>query len=343
MSQSKNSVHPVTMRDVAKQAGVSLSTVSRVLSQKTTGIPITEETRQKIFDAVAALGYHPNMTARSLRTQRTYMIAIMIADISNPFYHFIVRAVQDVAHHYQYDVLIANTDHLVENEQHFCEAMMRRPVDGIIVVPYHLSSEIIGNLAERTGAQVVVLGEHIDHPAVDVVYSDDEQATVDAIQWLIRHKHHQRIGFIGVPDTHPGERRLKGYLNASKAADLAVEAAYLQNGDWTVESGMEAMRKLLALPDRPTAVFACNDHMAIGALTVSLDMNLRIPDEIAIVGFDNIPATSLIRPKLTTIEQFPTEIGQKLATALFDRIEGIYTGPRRIFEGTLALIEREST
>ncbi len=343
MSQSKNSARTVTMRDVAKQAGVSLSTVSRVLSQKPTGIPITEETRQKIYSAIETLGYHPNMTARSLRTQRTNMIAVMIADLSNPFYHFIVRAVQDVARQYKYDVLIANTDHLTENEQHFCEAMMRRPVDGIIMVPYHLTAEAIGKLVERTGAHVVMLGQHIDHPAVDVVDADDEQATFDAVQWLIRHKNHQRIGFIGVPDTRPGERRLRGYLNAMKSADLIIVAEYLQAGDWTVESGMEAMRKLLTLPHRPTAVFACNDHMAIGALNVALDMQLRIPEEVAIVGFDNIPATILIRPKLTTIDQFPTEVGKKLAKALFDRIEGVYTGPRRVFEWTLALIEREST
>src|SRR4051812_46120696 len=118
---------PITMRDVAKLAGVSQSTVSRVLSHTPSSVPISEETSKKVFDAVAHLGYFPNLTARSLRAQQSNMIAIMIADISNAFYHSIVRTVQDMARKHNYDVLIANTDQIYENETHFCEAMMRRP------------------------------------------------------------------------------------------------------------------------------------------------------------------------------------------------------------------------
>src|SRR5438552_1702048 len=158
----------VTMRDVAKLAGVSQSTVSRVLSKTPSLVPISDETTKRVFEAVDQLGYYPNLTARSLRAQQTNMIAIMIADISNPFYHSIVRTVQDIARKRHHDVLIANTDHSKEYETAFCEAMMRRPVDGIVMVPYHLTDEEIDHLLRRTGAKIVALATHLSHPQVDV-------------------------------------------------------------------------------------------------------------------------------------------------------------------------------
>ena len=162
------------MRDVARRAQVSQSTVSRVLSPTPQGILIGEETRQRVLTAVEELGYHPNLHAGSLRGQRTHMLAMMIADIANPFYHPMVRAVQDVAHLHRYDVLVANSDHLRENELLFCESIIRRPVDGIIMVPYNLTNDDIEALWSRTGAAIAILGQHITHPAVDVVGVDDK-------------------------------------------------------------------------------------------------------------------------------------------------------------------------
>jgi LacI family transcriptional regulator len=127
---------PPTMRDVARIAGVSQPTVSRVLNDAPSAIPVSEETRQRVLAAVKELKYRPNMTARSLRTQQTQMIALMIADISNAFYHPIARAVQDIARQHDYDVIIANSDHQLDNERHFLEAVTRRPVDGVIMSPF---------------------------------------------------------------------------------------------------------------------------------------------------------------------------------------------------------------
>ncbi len=334
---------PITMRDVAQLAGVSQTTVSRVLSQATSPIAISEETYKRVQDAVEQLGYYPNIAARSLRGQPAEMIAMMIADISNPFYHSIVRNVQAVSRQHNFDVLIANTDHVYDNEIHFCEAMMRRPVDGIIMVPYHLSDENIDQLIQRTGVEVVVLGEHIHHPTVDVFHADDENATFDTTEWLIQRKAHQRIGFIAVQNTPPGDRRIRGHLRALQVNGVEVNQELIVQGDWSVESGYEATQRLLNLDKRPTVIFACNDHMAIGALNCILDCGLRIPQDVAIVGFDNIPSTTLVRPKLTTIAQFPVEIGNLLAQALFERIEKTYSGPRRVFARKMQLIERDST
>ncbi len=346
MPKRKTLIRPtsVTMRDVAKLAGVSQSTVSRVLSKAPSLVPISEDTTQKVLEAVDRLGYYPNLTARSLRAQKTNLVAIMIADLTNPFYHSIIHAVQDTARRRHHDVLIANTDHRYEYEKAFCEAMMRRPVDGIVMVPFHLTHEDLDNLISRTGAKIVALAKHIEHKQVDAAYVDDERATLDCITWLIEQKGHQRIGFIGVSHTHPpGLRRWQAYVRALEMAGLPFDPDYVQEGDWTVESGQRAMRALLELPEPPTAVYACNDFMAIGAIDTAHDMGCSIPGDIAVVGFDNIPAATLIRPKLTTIAQPAGEIGRTLSEILFDRMEGKETGPRRVVEIPCQLIERDTT
>lgn len=334
----------VTMRDVAKLAGVSQSTVSRVLNNRSDGIPIGEETRQRVLDAVQQLGYYPNLHAGSLRGQKTRMIAMMIADIANPVYHPLVRAVQDVARARQYDVMVANTDHTSEGEHLFCESIIRRPVDGVIMAPYHLTDSEIDRVITRTGVAVAALGQHITHPQVDVVFTNGPLIVRQSIRWLIEEKGHQRIGFIGVTSAFSaGERRRQAFLEAMAAADLAQPADYFQQGDWSVESGLHAMRSLLSLPAPPTAVFACNDLMAIGAMEAAGQRGLRIPEDVAVMGFDDVPAASWVRPRLTTIAQYPEQMGTVLANALFQRIDGNKGEPALRFEILCRLIEREST
>lgn len=343
MAVRKSTSRAVTMRDVAKLAGVSQSTVSRILNQTAT-ISISEETCNRVYEAVKTLGYHPNMTARSLRTQQTHMIAVMIADISNPMYHSIVRTVQAIARQRGYDVLIANSDHLYDNELHFIEAMMRRPVDGIIMVPFQLTNDDMTQFIDRTGVPVVTLAWPTHYPTVDTVFGQDEQATYTAIKWLIETKGHQRIGFIGVSQTFsPGERRKQAYLRALAEFHLPVIPEYMLEGDFTIESGQHTMCQLLELPQPPTAVFACNDLMAVGAVDTAREMNFRIPQDVAVVGFDNIPVTTIIRPRLTTIEQNAVEIGEQLANTLFGRIDGTITEERYVYELPCRLIERETT
>lgn len=333
----------VTMRDVAKLANVSQSTVSRVLNDRSGGIPIGEETRQRVLDAVKQLGYYPNLHAGSLRGQKTRMIAMMIADIANPVYHPLVRAVQDVARTHQYDVMVANTDHTSEGEHLFCESIIRRPVDGVIVVSYHLTDVDIDRIIDRTGAAVAALGQHITHPRVDVVFTNGALVVRQAVQWLIEQKGHRRIGCIGVPAHFlAGEQRRQAFVEATTAAGLAQPLDYFQQGDWSVESGLYAMRSLLSLPTPPTAVFACNDLMAIGAMEAAAQMGRRIPHDVAVMGFDDVPAASWVRPRLTTIAQYPAQMGEILAKALFERIAGVERETMRV-EVPCRLIEREST
>jgi LacI family transcriptional regulator len=334
---------PPTMHDVAKLAGVSQPTVSRVLNRTETPIPVSEKTQKKVWAAVKELGYRPNMTARSLRTQRTQMISLMLADISNGFYHPIARIVQDVARTHDYDVLIANSDHLYENEKHFCEAVMRRPVDGVIMVPQHLTYEDIDNLITITNTPIAALGQHVDHPSVDVVYADDEKGTYDAAKWLILERGYETIGYLGVPpDFPPGIRRWRGFQRALDEVGMTIEPDFVMEGDFTVDSGRYAVQSLLEKRKLPSVIFAVNDLMAIGAISALHDAGLSVPDDVAVMGFDNIPETTIITPKLTTVAQYPRDIGQKLAEVLFERIEGLAPDVGRRIEIPLTLIPRES-
>jgi LacI family transcriptional regulator len=335
----------VTMNDVAKLAGVSQSTVSRVLNIGQGEMLISEQTSEKVMTAIEQLGYFPNLTARSLRAQQTFMLAMMVGNISNPFYHGIVQTVENIAHQHGYDILIANGYRNRENELRFCRAMMRRPVDGMIISSDFVTDENIDQLIKYTGTVVVSLNDHIQHPEVDVLLPSDEDASYNAVKWLAETKHHRRVGFIGITNIHPnGKSRRAGYRRALNDCGIPVQENYEQIAeDYTVEQGREMMRLLLSLPTPPTAVFVCSDIIAIGAVNQALDMGFGIPEDVAIVGFDDIPPAQFIRPPLTTLGQFPAEIGRQLANALFERIEGSYTGPRRTFKVPLQLIERQST
>lgn len=332
-----------TMHDVAKLAGVSQSTVSRVLNQSSFAIPVSDETRQRIIEAVEQLGYQPNMTARSLRTQRSQMIAIMIGDISNAFYHPIVRVVQDVAQARDYDVMIFNGDHLYENETRFLASILRRPVDGVIMAPHRLTTEDLDRFIRRSSIPMVALGAQVTHPMVDVVGGSSEPATYDAISWLIKAKGHRRIGFMGIAgDMPPGPPRLQGYLRAMADAGLPIEDTFIQKGEFTNEGGRAAMAAFLQQPDPPTAIFACNCLMAIGAIQVAQSRNLAIPNNVSIMAFDDIPEAAIIQPALTVVARDLPMIGHQVANILFERIDGQVTGPGRFFQNQWKVIERDS-
>jgi len=331
------------MRDVARLAGVSQSTVSRVLNPNSaSAVSISDETIRRVQNAVEQLGYRPNLAARGLRGQKTQLIAVMIADIANPYYHIILRKVQEIARARDFDVILADTIHDPRNERLFVEGILRRPVDGVILMPYHLEESDVVRLVERTGAPVVVVSRRYRYDSVDHVYADDGQGAYEATKWLITQRHHRRIAFIGVPGVSPSERRLKAFRQAMAEAGLQVPEEYVKAGDFTSEAGKRVMQELMRLPAPPTAVFACNDLMALGCVMSAQAMGLQIPADVAIVGFDDIPQASWVSPPLTTVSQHPLEIGQRLAQTLFERIDGVERGPGRDFKIPCQLIVRGS-
>ncbi len=339
----KNKRRP-TMRDVAEIAGVSQPTVSRVLSPREITAQISDETTQRVLEAVKQLGYRPNVVARSLRTQRTETIALMIADLGNGFYHPIARAVQDIAHQHEYEILIANSDHLYENEKHFFEIVLKRGVDGVIMVPIHLTNDDIDHYISQTNIPFVALGQHMTHPKIDVVYMDDERATYDAAIWLITACGYRSFGYVGVPESlPPSPRRFRGFKAALVEYGLDLDPRFRHDGDFSLDSGMRVAQEFIKQSELPSVIMVLNDLMAIGLILALQEAGISVPDDVAVIGFDNIPEAQIVRPALTTIVQDSQDIGQKLARALFDRIENPNLGPRRVFESPYRIIPRQST
>jgi LacI family transcriptional regulator len=343
MIQKRKNHKQATMYDVARLAGVSQPTVSRVLSQAETSIPVSDETRARVLAAVQELGYRPNAIAQSLRTQRTQMIALLIADISNGFYHVMARAVQDVARQRHYEVLISNSDHIYENEIHFCEVVSRRALDGVIMVPIHLTLDDIHRFFVETGIPIATLAEHFNDPNIDSVFVNDEAATYDAIRWMITERGYENIGYIGVPDDlPPGPRRRRGFQRAMRDSGLSIDPRFMLESDFTLEGGKAVARELLQIGELPRALYVLNDLMAIGVILELQEAGYRIPDDIAVLGFDDIPEAQIVRPMLTTIAQDPRDIGTLLAESLFSRMESPVQVERRVIESKSRLVVRDS-
>ena len=333
----------VTMRDVARVAGVTQSTVSRVLSATDSGIVVSDTTRDRVLAAVKELGYHPNQHAQTLRGGRTKMIAILVADITNPFYHPLVRSVQDVAFEHGYDVMIANSDHTPERERLFVESLVRRPVDGAVIIPYYLGADELDELMSRTGVAIACVGFRVDHPRIDVSSTDDGRASYELVRWLVEERGHRRLAMICANrDFIVTQHRLAAFERALGDSGLDLPADYVFEGEWTVETGQRGIERLLSLPKPPTAVFAASDTIAIGALEAAEAMGRRVPEDVAIVGFDDIPEARWVRPRLTTVAQYPAVMGERLATALFDRILVNPDAERRVFEVPYKIVVRES-
>ena len=343
MAKATPRVKKPTQSDVAKRAGVSQATVSYVLNDNPVfSVPV--ETRQRILDAVDELGYIPNGAARSLRTRKTYTIASVIPDITNPFYPAFERGVQESAESHGYDLIVYNTSGVAEKERRCLRSVQQGRVDGVIGVFFHLTARDLVALLER-GIAVVRLeatkkdGSKYDLP-LDNLYVDNVAAARTAVGYLI-HRGHTRIGMLD--GLHgPGGARVLGYRQALAEHRIVVDENLIRDGDFKEDGGYRAMRELLRLSPRPTAVFAANDMMAMGALLAIREAGLLIPQDVALVGFDDTPVTGLVTPSLTTVTQFQENLGRRAAEMLFERLEGTAPEHGRYEEMPYELIVRES-
>jgi DNA-binding LacI/PurR family transcriptional regulator len=238
--------------------------------------------------------------------------------------------------------MITNSDHLYRLEKQFLSAVSRRPVDGVIAVPIHLTHHDIDQFVRQTHTPMAVLGQQIQHPQVDVVYGDDESAIYATTNWLINQQGYKQIGFVGVPeDLPPGPRRFHGFERAMRDLNLPILEQHIVESDFTLEGGKRAAHKLINAGDLPDVLIVLNDLMAIGVILALQDAGYVVPDDVAVVGFDNIQESTIIRPSLTTIAQDPYDIGGHLSRLLFERIED-NTIPARRIETKLKLIQRNS-
>ena len=327
------------MKDVAQRAGVSASTVSHVINETRF---VSQDLRERVLRAMRELNYQPNVAARSLRTKRTQVVALVIPDITNPYFPDIARGVQDVAEENDYAVILCNTDRMLSRERRFLNALRRQRVDGLVLNPSVVTSV---DLQELLNAQipVVLIGSQIDQPSFDVVMVDNVKGAYDAVKHLIDLGHHH-IGLVGgTRTTSSGEQRFQGYVRALADHGLPVREGLVTEGPFTHEGGYEGMRRLLALPTPPTAVFASSDVMAIGALVAIQEAGIRVPEALSLVGFDDIAVASITTPKLTTIAQPKYQTGETAARLLFNHIESPSPPQRQKIILDHTLIVRSST
>lgn len=331
-----------TQADVAKLAGVSQSAVSQALNLIDSAI--SEETRQRVLDAVNQLGYVPNKSAQSLRTQKTYTIASIIPDITNPFYPAFQRGIQTVTNQHNYDLIVYDTEEKKENEERSLRSLERAGVDGAVVVPFHLDSEQLGPLNDQNIPIVALRGRPTaeENLVLDTIYIDNVAMAKMSVSYLIE-KGHTWIGMIaGLEDTPPRKNRIRGFCEALNENKLPMDDVLIQGGDFTESGGYQGMKELLKQKPLPTAVFAANDLMALGAMMAIREANLRIPGDIALIGIDDIPAAKFVHPPLTTVSQMQENIGRRAAEMLFERINGTAPVTPRLVEMPFKLITRES-
>lgn len=332
-----------TQADVARAAGVSQSLVSRVLNGDE-AISVPDETRERVLRVINELDYVPNSGARGLRKGRTSTVALVIPDITNPFYPELERGIQDVAERRGYDVITYNTDGLVDKERNSLRLLRQGRVDGAVITTFHLSVEDLAPLAAM-GTPVVLLGRwptEADGQPIDSVFIDNVAAARTAVSRLIQ-AGHRRIGMLaGRPGSAMADERVAGYRQALADFAIAWDDDLVEVGDFEEAGGERATERLLTSSPRPSAIFAANDLMALGAVTVLRRRGLRIPDDVALIGFDDIPEARRVTPPLTTVSQFQKRLGQRAAELLLERIEGDGPAHGRSQECPYQLVARAS-
>jgi DNA-binding LacI/PurR family transcriptional regulator len=309
---------PVSLTDVAKAANVSIATASRVLAGS--DHPVAEETRLRVLKAAEELGYQPNLVARSLRTDQTYTIGIIVENILSPFIPPIVRGIQDRLEVDGYFGIIINAEWDPEVEAEAIQTLSKRQIDGIIFVESCIrSSDEVLELADKPHVFVHRLFNSL---SLNSVVPDDRHGAQLATRHLAQ-LGHRRIAFINGPEGWDATiNRMAGYQEELTAWGIPFDPALVERGDWEVQSGYLAAQRLIALKDPPTAIFAGNDLMALGTIYAIQGAGLRVPGDIAVVGYDDRDLSGFVRPAITTIRMPCEEMGRASAEALLRLING---------------------
>lgn len=326
-----------TIYDVARAAGVSISTVSHVLNSTRY---VSDQTKAQVLQAVAELNYRPSSLARALVRQETQTIALIVPDNVNPFFAELAHGIEDYGFRAGYNVILCNSNRDRTKELAYLDMLISKRVDGLIYMTVDKSEELLQPLLDN---HIPVVTFDRDYRNLDAIMLDNFRGGYEAAQHLLR-LGHTRIACISGPDilTRSGDR-VRGYRQAMVDAGVAAPEALLVRGDWTYQSGQDTAARLFALPSPPTAIFACNDTMAVGAISYLTQKGLRVPEDVSVVGFDNIALSAFSCPPLTTVATPVDEVGQRLCQLLLDRINGeLPPEPHRfVIQGELVI--REST
>lgn len=310
--------------DVARRAGVSTATVSRTLANPE---QVKPKTRDAVMQAVRETGYVLNVAARNLRTSRTHAVLAVVPDVSNIFFSQVLQGIAATLRPAGYSLIIADTGNDPERERDHADFVRAGRVDGLLLLNGRLLSAATGGPA---GAPTVSLCERIPGSGLPHVETANREAARAMTERLIE-QGHRRIAYVAGPAANVLEHdRFAGYREALEAHGLPFDAALVRPGDFSIRAGEEAALALLALPERPDAIFACNDAMAMGAIRALTAAGLSAPGDVSVAGFDDIEFAAAYNPSLTTVRQARTEIGARAAAMLVDLIEGRQPASREI-------------
>jgi LacI family transcriptional regulator len=306
----------VTIQDVAKTAGVSVSTVSRVLNGR---VDVASETQDRILSVIDDLGYTTNLAARSMRSQKKNLVGLIMPDIAYPFAIEVMKGVNRAIAESEFDLLVYTTGDVRKSgrafhEQKYVSLLTNSISDGVIIV-----APVAGEF--NIDAPIVSIDPLASNPNYPAVHATNYHGALAAMEYLLG-LGHKRIGYIsGRAELESSNRRLMGYRDALEKAGIPIDEELVASGDYTAETGISGARQLLALANPPSVIFASNDQMAMGVFQVAQEMGLRIPDDLSVVGFDNITESKYMG--LTTVDQFISEMGYVATQMLIKIINGI--------------------
>ncbi|MHC0037337.1 catabolite control protein A [Pseudoneobacillus sp. C159] len=296
----------VTIYDVAREANVSMATVSRVVNGNPNVKPVT---RKKVLEVIDRLGYRPNAVARGLASKKTTTVGVIIPDISNLFFAELARGIEDIATMYKYNIILSNSDENMDKELHLLNTMLGKQVDGIVFMSGHVTREHVEEF-EKSPVPIVLAGSIEESGKIPSVNIDYEQSTYDAVLEFVE-KGHKNIAFVTGPLHEPinKEKKLRGYQRALAESGIDFREDLVVEGDYTYDAGMEAFEKLLENDTKPTAIFVGTDEMALGVVHGAEDKGYHIPNDFEIISSDNTRLTLMVRPQLTTVVQPLYDIG----------------------------------
>ncbi|OPH59969.1 LacI family transcriptional regulator [Paenibacillus ferrarius] len=311
-------MNPATIKDVAKAADVSVATVSRVLHNLT---GYSDKTKQKVMQAVEELGYQPNAIARGLVNKRTQTIGVLFPHVSSSFSSDILHGIEEIAQEKGFSVIVCNTAEEGKRTMKYLQVLREKQVDGIVFTSEVLKDEYFQAIKEMR-VPVILVNTMSQKHMIPYVKVDDHQAAYHATDYLIQ-KGHREIAMISgsTKDRIAGLPRLEGYRQALADNGIEYIESRVANGDFNLEGGTEAMKKLLAEAPPFTALFAASDEMAIGAMNVAMERGLKIPDDLSIIGYDDLKFARMVYPPLTTIHQPLTMMGRMASEKLIALIE----------------------
>ncbi|WP_462411290.1 catabolite control protein A [Neobacillus sp. Marseille-QA0830] len=322
----------ITIYDVAREANVSMATVSRVVNGNPNVKPVT---RKKVLEVIERLGYRPNAVARGLASKKTTTVGVIIPDISNILFAELARGIEDIATMYKYNIILSNSDQNKDKELHLLNTMLGKQVDGIVFMSGHITQEHVEEF-EKSPVPIVLAGSMEESEKLPSVNIDYERAAYDSVKEFID-KGHKHIAIVMGPVYEPdiSNKKLDGYKRALEDAGIPFNEELVVEGDYTYDSGIEALEKLLEAGNKPTAIFVGSDEMALGVVHGAQDKGYKIPDDFEIITSDNTRLSLMVRPQLTTVVQPLYDIGavsMRLLTKLMNK--------EKVSENTVVLPHR---